>query len=366
MDAEVWYKIGLYVIPLGISAALVPLVKRIAWKLNIFAVENKRTVHHGKIARVGGIAVYIAFIITSMIFLKADVALRGILLGGFVIFLGGLLDDIYDLNAWIKLMFQSAGAIILMTVGKLDLGTLHLPFGLVIPASIFSYIITFFWIIGITNAINLLDGLDGLSSGFSIIVLFTICLLTTVNGRVDVLKISLILAGATTGFLFYNFHPASIFIGDCGAQFLGFMIAAISLLGFKGGTVITMMIPIILLFLPIIDTLSAILRRKLNGHKFSDPDMGHFHHALMRTWGLGQRETVLIIYAITALFGFDAYLYAINSTIGLLMLVVLIIACDLFIEITGMVTKKYHPLLSLLRKIKHVVVKEDKKDEKPL
>ena len=347
MDAQVWYRIGLYVIPLGISAALVPLVKRIAWKLNIFAVENKRTVHHGKIARVGGIAVYIAFIITSLIFLKADVALRGILLGGFVIFLGGLLDDIYDLNAWIKLLFQSAGAIILMTVGKLDLGILHLPFGIVIPVSLFSYIITFFWIIGITNAINLLDGLDGLSSGFSIIVLFTICLLTTVNGRVDVLKISLVLAGAATGFLFYNFHPASIFIGDC-------------------GTVITMMIPIILLFLPIMDTLSAILRRKLNGHKFSDPDMGHFHHALMRTWGLGQRETVLIIYAITALFGFDAYLYAINSTIGLLMLVVLIIACDLFIEVTGMVTKKYHPLLSVLRKIKHVVVKEDKKDEKPL
>ncbi|MCF0110409.1 MAG: undecaprenyl/decaprenyl-phosphate alpha-N-acetylglucosaminyl 1-phosphate transferase, partial [Erysipelotrichaceae bacterium] len=286
----------MFVVPCAVSLVLVPIVKRIAWKLEIYAVENARTVHHGKIARVGGIAVYLAFLVGITVFAKVDDSIRGMLVGGFIVFIGGLLDDMYNLPAKVKLLFQGAGAIAVMWIGNVYLSVLHLPFGITINAHIISALLTFVWIIGITNAINLLDGLDGLSSGFSIIVLLTICLLCTTNHRYDIMPVSLVLAGATMGFLRYNFHPASIFIGDCGAQFLGFMISSISLLGFKGGTFITLAIPITLLFVPITDTLVAIARRKLAGMKFSDPDKNHLHHTLMRTWGLGQRATVLIIY----------------------------------------------------------------------
>lgn len=356
----------LFGLPFAVSLLLVPIVKKMAWKLNIYALENARTVHHGKIARVGGIAVYVAFILALTLFTKIDDSMRGVLLGGFVVFIGGLLDDMYDLPAWAKLLFQSAGAICVMWIGDVYLLTIHLPFGWTIHMQMLSLIITFVWIIGITNALNLLDGLDGLSSGFSIIVLFTICLLSTRNHRPDVLIVSLALAGATGGFLVYNFHPASIFIGDCGAQFLGFMIASISLMGFKGGTFITLVIPIILLFVPIMDTLIAIVRRKLNGQKFSDPDKRHLHHTLMRVWNLGQRETVLIIYAITAMFGITAYLYVVNEKVGFVILLVLIASCEIFIEATGMVSKKYRPILTVLDMLKRAVSTEheQKKEEK--
>jgi len=352
-----------FVFPFAISFCLVPLVKKIAWKLDIFAIENERSVHQGKIARIGGLAVYIAFIVCTTFFVKLDDSVRGILVGGFVVFIGGLIDDIYDLPPWAKLLFQCVGAACVMFIGDVYLLSLNLPYGLKINMSLLSILITFLWIIGLTNAINLIDGLDGLSSGFSLIVLFTICVLTTLNNRPDVMVISLALAGATAGFLLYNFHPASIFIGDCGAQFLGFMIASISLLGFKGGTFITLAIPIILLFIPIMDTIIAILRRKLSGKRFTDADKNHLHHILMRTWQLGQRETVLIIYSITAMFGIAAYLYVIDEKVGLGVLAILILACEIFIEATGMISVKYRPILGLIKRAKRLTMsdKEDKK-----
>ena len=349
--------------PFIISLCLVPIVKKVAWKLNIFAVENERSVHQGKIAQIGGIAVYIAFIFTITFFVKLDDSIRGILIGGFLVFIGGLIDDIYDLPPFGKLLFQCAGAACVMFIGDIYLLTITLPYGITINMSWLSILITFMWIIGLTNAINLIDGLDGLASGFSVIVLFTICILTTLNNRPDVMIVSLALAGATAGFLLYNFHPASIFIGDCGAQFLGFMIASISLLGFKGGTFITLAIPIILLFVPIMDTIIAILRRKLSGKRVTDADKNHLHHILMRTWKLGQRETVLIIYSITAMFGIAAYLYVIDEKVGLGVLAILILACEIFIEATGMISVKYRPILGIIKRAKRLtkVEKEDGK-----
>ena len=363
-----------FVIPMVISFFLVPFVKKVAWKYGIFAVENKRTVHHGKIPRIGGVAVYIAFILGCAIFMRPMTAMfRAILLGGFVVFVGGLLDDIFNLKPWVKMAFQIVGALIVIFIGNVELREIHLFFGVTIPYSWFSYVITFFWLIGITNAINLLDGLDGLSSGFSIIVLLTICLLSTVVHNQSVIMAALLLAGSAAGFLFYNFHPASIFIGDCGAQFLGFMIASFSIMGFKGGTFITMLIPITLLFIPIMDTLSAMLRRKLSGHSFAEADQKHIHHTLMKTLGLGQMETVLIIYFMTIMFGFAAYMYAIKPKVGIWIILILIVLSDLLIESTGMISQHYHPLLKLIHKIKHMTlslsgnkeeITEEGKDEK--
>ena len=246
-----------------------PFVISVCWfrsasiglRLGIYAVENQRTVHKGRIVRVGGAAIYSAFMISLAALWNADGKLNGIMIGGALVFLGGLLDDIYDLSPKIKLLFQFAGALAALFIGNLSLVNLHmLSFEISNPIIVKTF--SFFWLIGVTNAINLIDGLDGLSSGICTIVTATIGLLGFFMGRRDVCIIALSLSGAILGFLPYNFHPASIFVGDCGAQFMGFTIAALSLLGFKTTALITLGLPILMLFIPISDTLIAIIRRK--------------------------------------------------------------------------------------------------------
>ena len=340
-----------FVVPMIISAILILPVKALAFRFGIFAVENQRTVHHGKIPRIGGAAIFLGFLIGFLLFCQETTTFRGLLLGGALIFIGGLIDDIFDLKPIIKLIIQFAAATILIFVGNVHLDVIHLPFNLVIHFQVLNYLVTYLWIVGITNAINLIDGLDGLAGGFSIIVLITISILSRVVSIPDAFIVSLVLAGSTMGFLFYNFNPASIFMGDCGSQFLGFMIAAISLFGFKSTTFITLAIPIILLFVPIFDTFSAIIRRKLAGEKITTADKGHFHHILMNNMGLGVKGAVITIYIVTILFGFVAYMYVKDKYIALLMLIFLMFIFDLFIEYTGMISPKYRPILNLVDRL---------------
>ena len=163
------------------------------------------------------------------------------------------------------------------------------------------------------------------------------------------LSIAFILASGTFGFLAYNAHPASIFMGDCGSLFLGFMISAISLLGFKSSTILTLALPILLLMLPIIDTLSAILRRTLKGMKFMEADKSHIHHLLMRQFG--HRNTVIIMCGLTALFGLSAFAYMINRNIGFFVMVAILLAVEIFIEKSAMISEKFHPLIGLWHRI---------------
>ena len=309
---------------------------------------NERTVHHGKIVRIGGVAIYLAFIITMALYVKTDMAMNGILIGSTIMFIGGLVDDLVNLKPLYKFSFQVVAAIVLIASG-VTLDVIRLPLGITINMGVVSFIVTFFWITGITNAVNLIDGLDGLCGGISVIILTVIAMLAVIEGRGDVEMIALILVGATLGFLIYNAHPASIFMGDCGALFLGFIISAISLLGFKSSTIMTLALPLLLLALPIIDTLSAILRRTLKGHKFSEADKSHIHHLLMNKFG--HKNTVIIMCIVTALFGLTAYIYMINKGIGLISLFVIMLAVDLFIEGSGMISDKYHPILSVSRRI---------------
>ena len=263
-------------------------------------------------------------------------------------FIGGLVDDLVNLKPLYKFGFQVVAAIVLIASG-VTLDVIRLPLGITINMGVVSFIVTFFWITGITNAVNLIDGLDGLCGGICVIILTVIAMLSIIEGRSDVEMIALILVGATLGFLIYNAHPASIFMGDCGALFLGFIISAISLLGFKSSTIMTLALPLLLLALPIIDTLSAILRRTLKGHKFSEADKSHIHHLLMNKFG--HKNTVIIMCIVTALFGLTAYVYMINKGIGLISLFVIMLAVDLFIEASGMISEKYHPILSVSRRI---------------
>ena len=339
-----------FALPFVISLALVPVAKRIGLALGIYAVENKRTVHHGRIVRIGGVAIYVAFLLSVAILWRTDVKLNGILIGGCLIFIGGLLDDIYDLSPKYKLLFQFSGALAALTIGNLSLTNLHvLSFEISNPIIVKT--ISFLWLIGVTNAINLIDGLDGLSSGICTIVTMTIGMLGFFMGRRDVVIMALTLSGAILGFLPYNFHPASVFVGDCGAQFMGFMIAALSLLGFKTTALITLGLPMVVLFIPISDTLIAIIRRKLKGQKIMQADKGHLHHVLMFKLKLGHRNTVLVLYVVTLLFALAAVITYFNPKAGLAVILVLLLGADLFIEFTGMINPHFHPILSMVNRL---------------
>lgn len=348
--------IAYVVIPFLLSLALTPIVRKIAVYLEVYAQINERTIHKGKIARIGGVAIFLSFILSMTFCVNLfgngiDVTMQALLLGSFIIFIGGLVDDMLEMSAKGKVLFQAIAALVVMQMGGVELGVIHLPFGIIIDMGLISLAVTFVWLIGITNAVNLIDGLDGLAGGVSTIILLTIAACSFIDGRyMDIGMLSLLLAGATLGFLVFNTHPASIFMGDCGALFLGFFIASISLMGFKSSTFITLGFPILLLAVPIIDTFSAILRRVLKKQSIAHADKNHLHHVLMARFG--HRNTVFIIYGITFSFGISAYLYIFNKTVGLLAICVLLIAMEIFIEKTHMISEHYHPILSLIQFIR--------------
>ncbi len=332
-----------------ISLLFTPIAKRIGFSLNIYAQENNRTVHHGRIVRIGGMSIFLAFIITMSIFVKADKTINAILVGSLIIFLGGFIDDIYDLKPIIKLGFQIVAALWVIVVGKVSLDFINLEF-ISVDISAISFVVSLIWIVGVSNAINLIDGLDGLSSGISFIVLCVIGLIGFFMGRRDICVIALIMIGGIAGFLPYNFHPASIFVGDCGALFMGFIIACLSLLGFKTSTFITLGFPIIILFVPLSDTMLAIIRRKLKGQKISEADRSHLHHILMYKIGLSHRNTVLLLYFETFLFASCAVLTYFNERLGIIFLAILCFGAWMFIELTGMINPNFHPIIGFMRR----------------
>ncbi len=337
-----------FVITTLISFILVPVVMKAGNILQIVAHKNARTIHKKEIVRIGGYAIYMSSLVGSVLFLKTDPQINAILVSGFIIFITGLYDDVHDLSPKIKLIFEVMAAVIVIVWGNIYIKGFNFfpePYGTIV-----SGIVTLFWIVGITNAINLIDGLDGLSAGISIIVLFTISMTSLISGRTDIASLSLVLAGSIMGFLFFNFHPAKIFMGDCGALYIGFMISVISLLGFgySMSAFFTLGAPIVVLMVPIMDTLIAIVRRKLNHKKFSEADRSHLHHNLMFKLNLGQKKSVLVLYAVTFLFSLTSYIYYYDPTIGILMFIVLMIIFEIFVEITDMIGRKYKPLLTVM------------------
>lgn len=342
---------SLYLLPFAISVVLTPLVKQYSVICKAYAHENKRTVHHGLISRIGGVAIYLAFMICAAVFVRADRAVFGILAGGSVMFFTGLVDDLIDIKPPVKLAFEAVAALVLIWSG-VQVDVLRLPFGIRIDFGFVSFLFTILWVCGITNAVNLIDGLDGLAGGMSVIILVVTGCLAMIDRRPDVITICFLLAGATLGFLVFNSYPASIFMGDCGSLFLGFMISAISLMGFKSSTIMTLALPILLLMIPIIDTLSAILRRTLKGMKFSQADKSHIHHLLMARYG--HRNTVLIMCGLIALFGLSAYVYLLNRNLGFFVMLAILVMVELFIEKSAMISEKFHPLIGLWRRVKRL------------
>lgn len=330
-------------LPFALSGLLIPVVKKLSGPSDAWAKQNERTIHHGRISRIGGIAIYLAFSITMALLYPTDRAILGVYLASSVMFFTGLVDDFLDLPAKVKLLFQVISALILLYFG-IHVDTLRI-FGISFEFPVLSGMFTILWVVGISNAINLLDGLDGLCGGMILVILSVVIAISIVDRRFDIVLISLILMGSILGFLIYNAHPASIFMGDCGSLFLGCMIASISLLGFKSSTALTLAFPILILILPITDTLSAIVRRALKHQRFDHPDKSHLHHLLMRRFG--QTKSVIIMCGITFLSGISAFIYILSKPVGLVVILTLCIAVELFIERTGMISEKYHPMIGL-------------------
>ncbi|MBB5173775.1 glycosyltransferase family 4 protein [Texcoconibacillus texcoconensis] len=331
------------------ALSLTPLVKRFAIKIGATDQPNNRKVHQKVMPRLGGLAIYASFMIGLLILQPDSPYVWPIVIGATIIVVTGVLDDMYELSAKWKLVGQILAAVSVIA-GGVHVDFINMPFDGRIDLGIFAIPITLLWIIGVTNAINLIDGLDGLAAGVSAIVLLTITTMAAMNGDIFIVAIASILLVSTVGFLFYNFHPAKIFMGDTGALFLGFMLSVISLLGFKNVTLFSLIIPVVILAVPISDTFFAIIRRFLNKTPLSSPDKSHLHHCLLRL-GFSHKQTVLLIYLMSGFFGTAAILLTQSTLWGALIIITLLmIAIELIVELVGLVGDKYRPLMNLFRR----------------
>ena len=262
MGQEVLTKILLMVITsFAFVAVIVPFIKRIAIHVGALDLPNERKVHKGPMPRLGGLAIFLGFLFGYMIFGEPSSTMNSILIASFIIVLTGAIDDIRPLKASVKFASQLAAASVIAIYGKLLIQDI-IVFGLYFDFGIFSYIITIFFILGCINCINLIDGLDGLAAGISAIYFATIGIISIIMGKMGLdFILTFIMLGSVLGFLIHNFNPASIFAGDSGSMFMGFMIAIIALLGFKSVTLTSLLIPLLIFAIPILDTVFAIIRR---------------------------------------------------------------------------------------------------------
>ena len=318
-----------FAVAFGISLALTPFAKWLAPKIGAIDMPKARGMHSKPMPRFGGLAIYLGSLIAMLLFLpltgdrmlvgelvQQDTRLFGLLAAGTVVFLVGVVDDIKGVTPLQKASGQVLGGLILFFSGiRFDFVGNPFVSGEIIQFPwIISLLLTVIWVVAITNTINLMDGLDGLAAGISFISAMCIAYVSYIHGWYMMCLILLALAGGAMGFLPWNFHPAKIFMGDSGALYLGFMLAAVSILNpAKQVTVFAMIMPMLVLALPIFDTAFAIIRRAVNHQPLMVADKGHLHHRIMRV-GMGQKRTVLILYAICGIMGaagivFSRHLY---------------------------------------------------------
>lgn len=340
-----------FIISMVTAIAVTPLVIKLAHKIGAVDKPNKRKVHQNVMPRLGGLAIFIAVTVGYFVAGLYEAKITGIMVGALIIIVLGIIDDKYEISAKIKLLGQILAACAVMGSG-LTVEVLNIPFIGVFDLGIFSYVVTLFWILAITNAINLIDGLDGLSAGISSIVFASIAFLAFSADKMLILTLSLILLGSTLGFLFHNFYPAKIFMGDTGSMFLGYSIAILSLLGlFKSVTLFSFVVPVMILGVPIFDTSFAIIRRVVNRKPISVADKSHLHHRLLAL-GLSHRDTVLVIYGFGLIFSIAAITFeTLTLRWAIFILVFILIAFEIVAEKIGLVNDDYRPILSVFRKV---------------
>ena len=314
------------------SLILVPISKKIAKHIGALDMPNKRKIHKKPMPRLGGLAIYGTFLIGYMLYGNNSPQMLSVLIGSFLLVIMGMIDDINPLRAKYKIVVQTISAVIVVFYGRIYLTDLS-AFGLSVNLpNVLAYIISVVFIISLINAINLMDGLDGMSSGIGIIYFLTISVVAYILGRFGGLEIilAIIMIGALLGHLVYNFPPASTFMGDSGSNFLGFMVAVTSLIGFKTTTFTSLIIPIVILALPIFDTALSIFRRLLKGQGIAEPDREHFHHQLLKM-KFSPRTSVIIIYLINIAFAAVSIFYVLGDNKFAMVIYLLLIILLLFV-----------------------------------
>ncbi len=297
-------------VALVVSFLASPIVKTFAYKVGAVDVpKDNRRMHHVPIPRLGGLAIFLGFIVSILLFAEMTDQFRSILLGAVIIVVLGVVDDITPLPAKFKFLIQIAAALIPALNGVVihvlsnpnllsenpywDMGALSIP-------------ITVLWIVAITNAVNLIDGLDGLAIGVSAISATTVLVISLLVSEVQVAVVMAALVGACVGFMPYNINPAKMFMGDTGATFLGYILACMSVEGlFKSWAIISFAVPFLILGLPIFDTAFAFIRRIAHGQSPMQADRSHIHHRLI-DMGLNQKQAVATLYVISAILGLSA------------------------------------------------------------
>lgn len=345
-----------FLIAVLVSYFVTPFVRERAVKLGLLDQPSERRVHKSPTPRLGGISVYLSLFITSLILLSVygnmngsfnDFPIYGILAGGTIIFFLGLFDDLEPIGAKQKLLVQFLAASVAWILGvkilhivnpffhadfflfRLSIGERIINFG-----PVMSYVLTVFWIVAITNAINLVDGIDGLATGVSLISAVTIWAVS-VGHRIDQPVGALLaatLAGSLLGFLRWNFNPARIFLGDSGAYLTGFVLSSLTISCVMKSVTLVIMTPMLILIfaIPIIDSLLAVFRRLAKGKHIFEPDREHLHHKILAA-GLNQKRAVFVFYVVSALLGLYAtYLMSIQSCCRYLILASIVTVLTLF------------------------------------
>lgn len=302
------------ILALSVAATATPLVRRLALALGAVDTPSGRRVHASRIPRLGGLAIIAGFFVPLLVlfalntsvaqmFFSRPVLVAGLVIGSLTCAGLGAFDDIVGVGAKVKLLVQSGAAAVAFFAGfRIELVTL--PWGPTVALGWMALPATVLWIVAIVNAINLIDGLDGLAGGVAFFACITNFVVAWMSGNVLITLLAATLAGAIVGFLWHNFNPATIFMGDTGSMFLGFVLATTSLVGSvsqKGQTAIAILVPILALGLPIMDTLLAMVRRFLERRSIFSPDRGHIHHRLL-DMGITHRRAVLILYGASVAF----------------------------------------------------------------
>lgn len=348
-----------YVLYFGVSACIsaifMPQMYAIAKSVRAIddPAESDRKIHTRKIPRLGGLAIYVSFLLGYTIFSNARPfpQMESVLIGSFLVVLMGIFDDISPVRSWKKLLVQIVAAAIFVYNGGFVISTFD--FFIDINLGVFAPMFTILWIVTITNAINLSDGMDGLAGGLSFISLITMAIIGSIVYSLygaEVVMITLILAGSIVGFLPYNLPPAKIFMGDSGSQFIGYMIGVLSVLGFKQAAFTSFLIPVAILAIPLFDTVFAFFRRLINRQAPGTADAGHVHHRVLHSTE-SQKKSLFWIYGLSLLFSLSAIVYSVSKPWGTVLSILSFITAEIFVEYFNVISTRYSPLLHLIARL---------------
>ena len=344
MKLQLLYAAKIVLVTFIFSALIMFLMRKVAVHINAMDVptsaEGNRHIHKKAMPKLGGVGIFLAFLFGYMLFGEQSIRMNSILIGSFIVILMGIVDDINPVKAKYRFLVHIVAASVIVFYGGILLDNIT-AFGYLFNFGILAYPITILFIVACTDIIDLIDGLDGLSGGICSIFYLTIAIIGFFQGRSGslVMILTLIMLGSTLGFLIHNFYPAKIFAGDC-VTFMGFIIAVITLLEFKGPALISFFVPVTILGIPILDTLFAIIRRLLKGQPPFQADRQHLHHQLLGM-NFSQVVTVLIIYAIDILFASASIFYTLKDPIiGQIIYIIIFIIVIWFVLHTTIISDK--------------------------